>query len=34
MGRVADFCHQTPVPAEYPNRRKGMVSFVIGIVEI
>ena len=29
MGSVADLCHQTPVPAEHPKRRKGMDSFVI-----
>lgn len=29
MGTVADFCHQTPVPAEYPTRRKSMASFVV-----
>ena len=29
VGSVADLCHQTPVPAEHPKRRKGMDSFVI-----
>lgn len=33
MGRVADLYHQTPVPAEYPKRRKGVDS-VIGVVKI
>ena len=30
MGRTTDLCHQTAVPAEYPKRRKGMDSFIIG----
>lgn len=29
MGRVADLCHQTPVLAEYPKRRKSVASFVV-----
>ena len=34
MGGATNLYHQTTVPAEYPERRKGMDSFVIGGLEI